>query len=136
MFEGYYMSIASEYKGECKVIKEIVMKAKNICIAHKKKIGTAIIAMAIVGAASAGAHAMFQVRGVVTGVGNNNVTVANFFRTQTVSLASAPVQVSSIKVGDNIKIQKNLQGDIISANVLSAKDSEHKQHKDKEHRKE
>lgn len=132
MLRSYYMFIASKYREEFTVVKESFTQVKNILVAHKKKIGTAIIAVAILGASSVGAHAMFQVRGVVTGVGEHNVTVANFFRTQTVDLTGTPVQVSNIKVGDSVKIQKNLQGDIIYAKVLPAKNGENKE-KGKEH---
>lgn len=112
------------------MVKDSLAQVKNILMAHKKKIGAAIIAVIIFGAISAGAHAMFQVKGVVTGVGDNSVTVASFFRTQTVNL---PVQISDIKIGDSIKIQKNLQGDIIYAKVLPMKGGEHK-HKANERR--
>lgn len=115
------------------MVKECVLQVKDILVSHKKKIGTAIIAVVIFGAASVGAHAMFQVKGVVTGVSDNGITVANFFRTQTVNLVGTPIQAANVKVGDNIKIQKNLQGDIIYAKVSSIKDGEHK-HKAKEPR--
>jgi hypothetical protein len=117
------------------MIQKSITLVKNIWINHKRKIGSAIIAVIILGSVSVGVHAMFQVKGVITGIDDNNVTVANFFRTQTVNLAGAPVKLSTIKVGDRIKIQKNLQGDIIYAKTLNGKDSEHK-HKDREQHKE
>lgn len=94
-------------------IKECVICGKNILAANKKKICGAIVICAVVGAASAGAHAMFKVSGVVTAVNSNQLSVANFLRTQTVDLAGAPVNTSNIKIGDRVNIQKNLQGQVL-----------------------
>lgn len=112
--------------------KDFLVQAKNTWVVYKKKIWSIVILMAIVGGLSVGAHAMFQVRGVVTGVDNNSITVANFFRTQTVDLTSSSINVSSIKPGDRVKIQKNLQGNVLSVRTSAFKDDE--QHKEKHHR--
>ncbi|MBP2664050.1 MAG: hypothetical protein H6Q71_1998 [Firmicutes bacterium] len=72
-----------------------------------------MVALALVAVMSAGAHAMFRVQGVVTAVDNNNITVANFFRSQTIDLSGASVNIDGIKPGDKIRIQKNLQGNVL-----------------------
>lgn len=105
--------------------RKFLTQIKTTLAAHKKRIWSMIVLVAILGAFSAGAHAMFQVKGVVTGIDNNSITVANFFRTQTINLADSPVNAANIKLGDKVKIQKNLQGNILYAQILSAPDSEH-----------
>jgi hypothetical protein len=112
--------------------KDCLMQVKNTLIVYKKKIWSIVILAAIFGIISVGAHAMFQVRGVVTGVDNNSITVANFFRTQTVDMTGSSVNISAIKPGDRIKIQKNLQGNILYVRTSTFKEDE--QHKDKHHR--
>lgn len=107
------------------MIKSLFSQVKNTLVVHKKKICSVLILVAILGVMSAGAHAMFTVSGVVTGVGNNSITVANFFRTQTVDLTGAPVNVANIKIGDRVKILKNLQGNVLYARTNSTKDDEH-----------
>ncbi|MBU2699372.1 hypothetical protein Ga0466249_000451 [Sporomusaceae bacterium BoRhaA] len=115
--------------------KDCLMQVKNTLIVYKKKIWSIVILVTIFGMISAGAHAMFQVRGVVTGVDNNSITVTNFFRTQTVDMAGSSVNVSAIKPGYRIKIQKNLQGNILYVRTSAFKeDEEDEQHKDKHHR--
>ena len=102
---------------------------KNFCSAHQKKIRNGVLLAVLLGMIFVGAQAMFQVKGVVTGIDGSQVTVSNFLRTQTVELAGAPVLAADIKVGDRIKIQKNLQGDILYAKLSqpkhSAPDKEH-----------
>lgn len=121
------------------MVKEVLVQAKNILMTHRKKIGAAIVTVIVLGAISAGAHAMFQVKGVVTGVDSNSITVANFFRTQTVDLTGTAVNISGIKTGDRIMIQKNLQGNVLYARILTGEHGEHRhnakehQTKDKEH---
>lgn len=107
--------------------KNLIAQVKNIMVVHKKKIGSGLVLVALLGTLSAGAHAMFQVRGVVTNVGSDSITVANFFRTQTVELAGSTVNVSDIKPGDRVKIQKSLQGNVLYARTYSSKDDEHGQ---------
>lgn len=107
------------------MIKTFITLAKNIMAAHKKKLYGIVVLAAMMGVLAAGAHATFQVRGVVTGVSNNGITVANFFRTQTVDLTGAPIDITNIKIGDKVKIQKNLQGNVLYARTASDKDGEH-----------
>lgn len=107
------------------MIKTFFVHAQSTWAAHKKKICGGIVLVALLGALSVGAHAMFRVSGVVTAVGTNSITVANFFRTQTVDLAGSPVSTVNIKVGDKVKLQKNLQGDVIYARTYAAKDGDH-----------
>ena len=85
---------------------------KNTVVAHKKKLCGIIIIIALLGVFAAGVHAMLRVSGVVTGINNNSVTVTNFYRTQTVELTGLPVNVDNIKIGDKIKVYKNLQGTV------------------------
>lgn len=96
---------------------------KNFCSAHQKKIRNGVLLAVLLGMIFVGAQAMFQVKGVVTGIDGSQVTVSNFLRTQTVELAGAPVAAADIKVGDRIKIQKNLQGDILYAKLSQPKHS-------------
>ncbi len=98
---------------------------KNFCSVHKKKFRNAVLLAVFLGMAVVGAQAMFQVKGVVTAVDGSQVTVSSFLRTQTVELAGAPVAAADIKVGDRIKIQKNLQGDILYAKFSQSKNSGH-----------
>lgn len=107
------------------MIKTLVTHTKNTFLAHKKAVCSVVVLAAMLGALSIGAHAMFQVRGVVTGVGNNSITVANFFRTQTVDITGAPVNVANIKIGDEVKIKKNLQGDVLTVWTTSGKHGKH-----------
>lgn len=107
------------------MIKAFISEARNTLVIHKKKACGVVVLAALLGMLSVGAHAMFQVRGVVTGVGSNSITVANFFRTQTVDLTGSPVNAAKIKIGDKVKIQKNLQGNILYARTASGKDREH-----------
>lgn len=100
-------------------------QVKNTLLAHKKKVYGAVVLVALVGTLSAGADAMFEVHGVVTGVGNKSITVANFFRTQTVDLAGAPVNTADIKVGDRVKVNKNINGDVLSVRTISGKHRKH-----------
>lgn len=90
-----------------------IIELKNQWGIHKKKIYLVLILIALMVALSAGVHAMFRVEGVVTGIDNSSITVTNFFRTQTVDLAGSPVNTANIKVGEKIRIQKNLQGNIL-----------------------
>ena len=64
---------------------------KNFCSAHQKKIRNGVLLAVLLGMIFVGAQAMFQVKGVVTGIDGSQVTVSNFLRTQTVELAGAPV---------------------------------------------
>ena len=66
-------------------------------VVHKKKFSRVLVVL--LGVLSAGAHAIFHVRGVATGVGNNSITVANFLRTQTVDLTGSPVNIANITLG-------------------------------------
>ncbi len=116
------------------MMNKFLAQAKNTLAANKKKIYGLIVLVALLGALSAGAHAMFRVNGVVTAVGTNSITVADFFRTQTVDLTGSPVNAGTIKVGDRVKIQKNLQGNVIYARAYTAKDGEHERDHEKKGR--
>ena len=105
--------------------KDFPVHIKNTLAAHKKKLCGILVIVALLGVFAAGAHAMFRVNGVVTGVGNNSITVANFFRTQTVDLTGSAVNVAHIKIGDRIKIYKNLQGSVYYARTSSDKHHKH-----------
>lgn len=95
--------------------KECFTTTKEMLQRHKKKLGGLAAAVLLVTVLSAGAHAMFRIQGVVTGVDTNRVTVANFLWSQTVDLTGAPVNIAAIKPGDRILIQKNLQGNVLYA---------------------
>lgn len=86
--------------------EKIMDQLKNSLVAHKRKLWSMVMLVALFASFSAGAHAMFRVNGVVTGVGDNSITVANFFRTQTVDLTGAPVNILTIKPGDKVKVEK------------------------------
>jgi hypothetical protein len=124
MFEGYDSPVNNKHK-EKLVIKTFIAQVKNTVVTHKKKFCGIIVLAAVIGMLAFGAHAMFQVRGVVTDVGNNSITVANFFQTQTVDLTGSPVNIANIKIGDKVKIQKNLHGNVLYARTSSDKDGEH-----------
>lgn len=104
---------------------DFVTQVKNTLVTHKKKLWSIIIFVAFLAAFSVGVHAMFRVNGVVTGADNTSITVANFFRTQTVDLTGAPINTLNIKVGDKVKIEKNLQGNVLSIRVNTTKNGEH-----------
>lgn len=76
------------------------------------KVGTAIIIVVVV--LRIGFSLLFEVNGVVTKVNGNNITVANFFTTQTINTGDYPVDSNIIKVGDRIEITKNIQGQVLS----------------------
>lgn len=82
------------------------------------KIYVAIIVVAVV--LRIGFSILFEINGVVRKVDGNNITVANFFTTQTINTGDYLVDSSIIKVGDRIEISKNIQGQ-----VLSIKDFNH-----------
>lgn len=107
------------------MINNFIACSKNTLVAHKKKVCGVVVLTAMIGMLAAGAHAMFRVSGVVTGVGSNSITVGNFFRTQTVDLTDSPVNIAKIKVGDRIKIQKNLQGNVLYARTHLDRDHEY-----------
>ena len=112
------------------MISKMSETVTNFCSVHKKKLRNGVLLAVFLGVAFVGAQAMFQVKGVVTGIDGSQVTVSNFLRTQTVELAGAPVAAADIKVGDRIKIQKNLQGDILYAKFSQPKNNEHDKEKD------
>lgn len=80
---------------------------------YRKTIYRILIMITLLVVLSAGAHAMFRVEGVVTGMDNSSITVTNFFTTQTVDLTGSPVNTANIKLGEKIRIQKNLQGNVL-----------------------
>lgn len=88
-----------------KSISRKVFNKKNF------KVATAIIIVAIVLRISF--SLIFEVNGVVTKVNGNNITVVNFFTTQTVNTGDYPVDSNRIKVGDRIEITKNIQGQVL-----------------------
>jgi hypothetical protein len=96
---------------------EFITKLPKLLVLYKKKIVGIIILGVLVFAFSVGAHAMFRVKGVVTGIDEHSITIANFLRTQTVDLTGSPVSTSNIKPGDRVKIKKNLQGTVLSVEV-------------------
>lgn len=110
------------------MITQAVGQVQKLWGVHKKKIGVCVVGGALLYGTSVGAHMLFQVKGTVTGVGETSVTVADFFRTQTVSLAGAPVDMSKIHVGDQIKIKKNLQGAVLSVRSEREDNEEHGKH--------
>jgi hypothetical protein len=110
------------------MMKTYLLQAKDLLIRYKKKIGGAVVVVAVLGITSAGVHAMYQVKGIVTGVNDHSVTVANFFRTQTVDLAGVPVNMSNIKPGDKIKIQKSLNGNVLFVRLDGPSRHEHHDH--------
>lgn len=107
------------------MIKNFIAQTQKTVIANKKKFCGIVVLAAMSGMLAVGVHAMFQVRGVVTGVDNNSITIANFFRTQTIDLTGAPVNIANFKIGDKVKIQKNLHGNVLYARNASDKDGEH-----------
>ncbi len=107
------------------MIKTLIAQVKNTVVANKKKLCGIVVLAALIGVLAVGAQAMFQVRGVVTGIGNNGITVANFFRTQTVDLTGSAVNIANIKIGDKVKIQKDIHGNVLYARTASDKDGEH-----------
>jgi hypothetical protein len=111
------------------MMKAFAIQCKNALVAHKKKVVGIVVLVVLLGAFAAGTRAMFRVSGVVTEVGNNSITVTNFFRTQTVDLTGAPVNATQIKIGDRVKIQKNIQGNILYVRTYSANNEEHRQRK-------
>ncbi len=80
---------------------------------HKRKIGGIVAALVCVGVLNVAAHAMFSVQGIVKGVEGSQVTVADFFRTQTIDLSGSAPNMAAIKPGERIFIQKNLQGEVL-----------------------
>lgn len=76
------------------------------------KAGVIIIVLAVV--LRIGFSLLFEVQGVVSKVDGNNITVANFFNTQTINTGSYPVDNNKIKVGDRIEITKSIQGQVLS----------------------
>jgi hypothetical protein len=107
------------------MMKACISQTRRILISNKKKIYTAVVLALLLSAISAGVYAMFRVNGVVTVVDNNNVTVANFFTTQTVDLTGSPVNINNIKIGDHIKIQKNLQGRVLYVKSYAMRNHDH-----------
>lgn len=93
--------------------KESLAAAKDTYRKNKRTIKGLVITVALVAVLSASAHALFRIQGVVTGVDNNNVTVANFFWSRTVDLSGTPFNAAGIRPGDRIMIQKNLQGNVL-----------------------
>jgi hypothetical protein len=110
--------------------KKCITEIRSILVAHKKKIWSMVIVVILLAALSAGAHAMFRVEGIVTAIDNNHVTVANFFRTQTIDLTGVPANITTIRLGDKITIQKTLQGNILYIKTHSSHNQEH-EHKNK-----
>ncbi|KAB2951519.1 hypothetical protein F9B85_11980 [Heliorestis acidaminivorans] len=105
---------------------EVLQKTKDILQAHKKKLIGIVIVIVLLSAASAGFQAIFQVKGVVTNVTESRITVANFFRTQTINLTGVPVNTTTIQLGDRAFIQKNLQGNILYVTVRSSENHKEK----------
>lgn len=75
------------------------------------KVATAIIIVVVV--LRIGFSLIFEVNGVVTKINGNNITVSNFFTTQTINTGDYPVDSNIIKVGDRIEITKNIQGQVL-----------------------
>lgn len=83
-------------------------------IFNKKTIIAAIIIVVLISAARVGFSLAFEVNGTVTKIDGSNITVTNFFRTQTVNVGDYPVATNGLQVGDRIEISKNLSGQIYS----------------------
>lgn len=89
-------------------VKSFIKKVFN-----KRNFKVAIIVIVFAVFLKVGFCLIFQVNGVVTKVESNSITVANFFTTQTINTAGYPVDTNKIKVGDRIKITKNIQGQVL-----------------------
>lgn len=89
------------------------VKSLNKKIFNKRnfKIATAVIIVAI--ASKIAFSLIFEVNGVIQKVDGNNITVANFFTTQTINTGNYPVDSNRIKVGDRIEVTKNIQGQVL-----------------------
>lgn len=98
---------------------EALNKVKDFMAANKKKIRFGLIVLVILAALGVGFHAMYEVDGVVTAKNGQNITVANFFRTQTVNLKGTAVDTANIKIGERVHISKNIQGQVISVHLES-----------------
>jgi hypothetical protein len=80
----------------------------------KKTFKAAVVIIVVVVVLWIGFTILFEVNGVVRKVDGNNITVANFFTTQTINTGDYPVDSNRIKVGDRIEITKNIQGQVLS----------------------
>jgi hypothetical protein len=80
----------------------------------KKKIGAAIVAVALIIGLKIGYSLMYEVNGTVLKVDTNSITVTNFLGTKTVNTGNYPIDSNRIIVGEKIEISKNLSGDVIS----------------------
>lgn len=98
---------------------EALNKVKGFMAANKKKIRFGLILLVILAALGVGFHAMYEVEGVVTAKNSQSITVANFFRTQTVNLKGTAVDTANIKIGERVHISKNIQGQVLSIHLES-----------------
>lgn len=97
---------------------------------NKKTITGAIIIIVLVIALRVAFSLMFVVEGTVNKVNGSKITVANFLTTKTVDIGNLKTAYKNIKIGDRIKITKNLSGDVISVrdNNLKHKNKNHNLH--------
>jgi hypothetical protein len=105
-------------------MKDLLSKIQTEMHKHKKALGVALSGVLVLAILSVSFHAIFEVEGVVTAKTNHSITVANFFRTQTVSISGAPVDISTIKTGQEVQIHKSLQGKVLFIRVAD-RDHEH-----------
>ena len=63
-----------------------------------------------------GFHTLFEINGVVKGINGTQVTVSDFFSTRTVDVGSG-VDISGIKVGERVRISKNINGEVLNVNA-------------------
>jgi hypothetical protein len=88
-------------------------KNLNKKVFSKKNFKIALVIIVIAVILRIGFNMLFEVNGIVRKVNGNNITVANFFTTQTINAGDYPVNSNRIRVGDRIKIIKNIQGQVL-----------------------
>lgn len=90
-------------------------KIKDCCkkVFTKNKIRAIIAIIVLVGAMHVGYSLMFEVKGIVRKVDANNITVANFFTTQTINTGDYQIDTTKITVGERVEIVKNLSGQVL-----------------------
>lgn len=106
-------------------VKEFLQsdKVKKVSkkIFNKKVFIAGIIIVVLVSAARIGFSLAFEVEGTVSKIDGSNITVTNFFNTQTVNVGNYPIANIGIQVGDKIEISKNLSGEVYNIKDRSNK---------------
>lgn len=95
-------------------IKNISKKIFNKKIFNKKTFIAGVIIIVFISAAKIGFKLAFEVDGTVTKIDGSNITVTNFFTTQTINVGNYPISNLNLQVGDRIEISKNLSGQVYS----------------------